>query len=525
MGRKAWRLGMVVLSLLPIFLLLAGCAGQKVENQGVYTIADTTGDWGFPSPYGHYPRGPGYVRMSFIFDTLIWKDAQGFVPALAREWQYDPQDNAYIFHLNQNVTWHDGHKFTSKDVVFTVDYMRKHPYQWVDTSVIKKAEALDEYTVKLGLSKPYAPFLSNIAGTLPILPAHIWQNVEEPEKFQQKEAVIGTGPFKLVDYNREQGTYLYEAYDNYYQGKPRVSKLKFVKISEEMAAAAIRQKQVNAASPPPELTEDLKKEGFKILRGTHDWVAKLLINHRKGPLSKREFRQALALAIDREALVKVALRGFGLAGSPGLIPPDNPWYNARVEQYNYNPSKAEELLASLGYTRQRNYLARDGQILELELLFRGTGSRSSEERVAELVKEQLEKVGIKVNLRSLEAKTLDNRVKEWKFDLALSGHGGLGGDPEILNRVISGQGFNSARYDKSEELNSLLAKQNLEMDLEKRRQLVNQIQEIYAREMPALPLYYPTSYWAHDGRIELYFTPGGVGSGVPNPLNKMAFVK
>ncbi|GFN22791.1 ABC transporter substrate-binding protein [Thermanaeromonas sp. C210] len=524
MIKKVWHLVVAAAGLLLLFLT-AGCGAQKAENQAVYTVADSTGDWGFPTPYGHYPRGPGYVRMSLVFDTLVWKDAQGFVPALAREWRYDPQENAYIFRLAENVTWHDGRPFTAKDVVFTIDYTRRHPYQWVDTSIIQKAEALDNYTVKLSLSQPYAPFLSDIAGTLPILPAHIWQNVEEPEKFQDKQAAIGTGPFKLVDYNREQGTYLYEAYDQYYRGKPAIQKLRFVKVAEEVAGAALEKKQVNATSVPPEVVDDLRKEGFKVLTGSHDWVAKLMINHRKEPLSSREFRQALALAIDRKQLVEVALRGHGLPGSPGLIPPDSSWYNPGAEQYGYNPARAQELLAGLGYTRRGDYLTRDGQVLELELLFRGTGSSMAEQRAAELVKEQLERIGIKINLQSLEAKTLDNRVKEWKFDLALSGHGGLGGDPRILNRVTLEQGINSARYTNNEELSAVLARQLLEMDLEKRRQLVNRAQELYAREMPALPLYYPTSYWAHDGLVGLYYTWGGVGSGVPIPLNKLAFVR
>jgi peptide/nickel transport system substrate-binding protein len=221
----------------------------------------------------------------------------------------------------------------------------------------------------------------------------------------------------------------------------------------------------------------------------------------------------------------VALRGQGLAGSPGLIPPDSSWYNPSVEQYEYNPTKAQELLEQLGYTRQGNYLTKDGRVLELELLFRGTGSSISEQRAAEIIKEQLERIGIKINLHSLESKTLDNRVKEWKFGLALSGHGGLGGDPRILNRVTLEQGINSARYPNSEELSSVLAMQLEEMDLGKRRELVKRAQELYAREMPALPLYYPTSYWAHDGLVSLYYTWGGIGSGVPNPLNKLAFVK
>ncbi|KKM09604.1 ABC transporter substrate-binding protein [Clostridiales bacterium PH28_bin88] len=513
-------------------LALAGCGGpgSGIGNKEItYTIADPTGDWGFPSPHAHYSRGPGYIRMSLIFDTLVWKDDQGYVPALAKSWQYLKEENAYLLELQRGVTWHDGKKFTAGDVVFTFQYMQKHPYQWVDTTIVNQAEAIDDHTVKLYLSKPYAPFLTNVLGTLPILPEHIWKGVENPEQFQEKEALVGTGPFQLVDYNKEQGIYLYAANENYYQGKPQVGQLKFIKMGEQVAASALQQQQVNAAQVPPELVGALEKEGFQILEGSHDWVAKLMINHRRDPLAQTEFRQALAYAIDRQALVEICLRGHGLAGSPGLLPPDNPWYNPAIEPYGYNPARAGEILAGLGYTRQGDYYRKDGRVLELELLIRGGTAATAGapgEREGELVKEQLERAGIKVNLRSLEAKTLDSRVGEWQFDLALSGHGGLGGDPQqSLNQSILGQGFNSARYEGSELLNGLLQSQLREMDEDKRRELVAGVQEHYAREMPAIPLYYPTWYWVHDGSVPLYYTTGGVGSGVPVPVNKMAFLK
>ncbi len=531
-GKGFGRLLALGTALSLLVFAVAGCGAEKASREAapsseriaVYTVADDTGDWGFPSPYAHYSRGPGYVRMSFIFDTLVWKDDKGYVSALAESWEYLKDENAYIFKLRKDVTWHDGEKFTARDVVFTFNYIKEHPYQWVDSSVVEKAEAVDDYTVKVYLSKPYAPFVDNVACTLPILPEHVWKDVQNPEQFQEEKALIGTGPFKLVDYNKAQGTYLYEAYDDYYLGKPKVKQLKFVKVSEEMAASALKQKQVNAASIPPELVDEMKKEGFTILEGAHDWNAKLMINHKKPPLNDKRFRQALAYAIDREQIVATCLRGHGLAGSPGLLPPDNPWFSPATEQYPYNPAKAQELLESLGYVKKGSYYQKDGKVLELELLVAG-GTGSPGEREGEMIKQQLEKVGIKVNLRSLDSKTLDSLVNEWKFDLALSGHGGLGGDPDTLSRSIIGQGFNSARYTSNETLVSLLKKQQQEMNKEERKKLIAEIQKVYAEEVPALTVYYPTWYWAHDGKVELFYTWQGIAVGVPIPLNKLAFVK
>ena len=104
-----------------LLLLLCSTSIAADETIDVLTIADPTGDWGFPSPYGHYSRGPGYVRMSMIFDTLVWKDQNGYVPALAESWQLE--DDAYVFNLRKNVSWHDGDPFTAKDVVFTINYI------------------------------------------------------------------------------------------------------------------------------------------------------------------------------------------------------------------------------------------------------------------------------------------------------------------------------------------------------------------------------------------------------------------
>lgn len=108
--------------------------------------------------------------------------------------------------------------------------------------------------------------------------------------------------------------------------------------------------------------------------------------------------------------------------------------------------------------------------------------------------------------------------------MSIYGHGGLY-EPSILKRVILDEGFNSARYTSNETLNQCLEAQLTEMDAEKRKELVFQIQEIYAEDLPALTLYYPKSYSAHDGTINLFYTMNGVAIGIPVPLNRMSFVK
>jgi peptide/nickel transport system substrate-binding protein len=521
-GLRSLPLKLTVIIMAAILLLLPACPNGKAPASSPidsYTIADSAGDWGYPSPYAHYSRGPGYVRMSFIFETLVWKDATEFVPQLAREWDYNADDNSYTFRLQENVKWHDGADFTADDVVFTYNYTKEHPYQWVDNSIVEYAEALDNYTVKLYLSRPYAPFFQDVAGAQPIIPKHIWENVTTPEEFLTPEAVIGTGPYMLADYSQEHGTYLYQANDSYYLGQPAVGEIKFVKVATEMTPAALEAGSVNAAAIPAEVVPDIEAAGFTIITDPPSWNGKLTINHQKEPLSSKEFRQALAYAIDRQALVQVVFRGNAIGGSPGMLPPTSVWYNPDTPQYQYDPDKARQLIEGLGYNRLDNgYFARDGQPLKLSLI-----AAADYKDLGQFITQQLEQLGIDIDFQTLEAKTVDARVDAWDFDLSIYGHGGIF-DPSILQRTTLGEGFNSARYTADAELTQLLQAQLTEMDPAKRKEMVFRIQQLYADDLPALTLYYPKSYWAHDGSLPLYYTMDGIAVGVPIPLNRMCFV-
>jgi len=507
---------------------LAGClAAFLVLSQAVswaqavtYTIADTTGDWGYPTPHRHYPRGPGYVRMSLIFDTLTWKDSEGeVIPALAERWRYLEDENAYVFTLNRNATWHDGKPLTADDVVFTVDYVKTYPMAWIDPKIVRRAVTLDSDTVKFILSRRHAPFLTDIAGTMPILPRHIWAEVTGPRSFGGDKALVGTGPFKLVDYDRSQGSYLYEANPKYYGGSPLVYRLRFIKVGTEMVAAALRQGQVDAGSIPPDLADRMKQTGFRVIQAPYGWHLKLVMNHTVPPLDQTAFRQALAHAIDREALVEITQRGHARVGNPGFVPPDSLWHNPEVASYDYDRERARLLLEEAGCQVQSDKVLWNGSPLRLQLL-----SQPQFKDLGLFVKGQLEGLGIHIDLQSLEPKTVDSRVLHWQFQLALSGHGGLY-EPSFLKRAVLDEGFNSARYQGNTELTRLILAQMEEMDPARRREIVFRAQELYAEDLPNLTLYYPNWYWAHNGKVGISYTRSGIAIGIPLPLDKQAFVE
>ena len=518
--------------LLALAIGLIGTIGQAAHARiKEVRIADSKGDWGYPNPYRHYPRGPGYVRMSWVFDTLIWKNEKGYIPALAGEWTYDAKALSFTFGLREGVKWHDGKPFSSEDVVFTINYFKKHPYTWVPMNAVSEVEAKGKNKGIIKLKKPYAPFLAYIGGGMPILPQHIWENVSEPRKHSDPKAFIGCGPYKFIDFDKAKGTYLYEAFEEYYQGRPKADRLIYIKAGKPLMALSTGE--VDLANIRPDMGAPLKKKGMVILKNARGWNKKLMINHMKPPFNDKRFRHALAYAINQQEIIDKAHRGFGCPASFGLLSPDHEFYDPNTPAYAPDPAEARNILESLGYVKGPDgFYTKDNKPLKVEILSSNitVAGESIPDRDGEVIKHQLEAVGIHIDLVNMDQATTDGRIKKWNFDLAISGHGGLLGDARILNRMINPKvtgSVNSARFGANKELLRLLRAQVAEMDVTKRKALVYKIQEIYADEVPAISLYYPASMAAYNPKkgIKWYYTQGGISLGIPIAQNKMSLVK
>jgi peptide/nickel transport system substrate-binding protein len=470
--------------------------------------------------------------MSWVFDTLVWKDQKGYIPALADSWNYEPATMTFQFHLNPRAKWHDGRPVTADDVAFTVGYYQKHPYRFIKTTGIGAVSVKDAHTVLIKLSKPYAPFLSDVGGTMPVLPRHIWEGVANPEDYRDPRAYTGSGPYMFRDFDKTRGSYLFEAFPDYYQGRPTVEKLIYVRSGKPLIALV--NGEADMANIQPEMGEALVKKGLKVIGDERGWVKKLLINHRKAPLNDKRMRQALAYLINQKEIIDQGRRGFATPASYGLLSIDHDMYNQDTPTYPYNLQKARSIIGSLGFKRGKDgFFQKDSKKLSFTLLSSNiaAGGESVADRDGEIIKRQLERGGIAVELTNMEQATTDARIKKWDFDLAVSGHGAMTGDPVILNEMISsaygGGSVTSARYDEDPELNKLLEKSLVEMDQAGRKKIVRQIQKIYAQDLPAIPLYYPQSKAAYNPRkgVDWFYTKGGIGKGVPLPQNKMALIK
>ncbi|WP_243113801.1 ABC transporter substrate-binding protein [Desulfofundulus salinus] len=502
-------LAVLVLVLSSIFLM-CGCgakqAGQagagKAKEQGqVDVIRLAGGDWGYPTPYAVYPRGPGGFKMCLIFDGLLERDEKGLIPWLAEKYEVKEGGKQYLFTVRNGVKWQDGKPLTAEDVKFTFDYATKNPMVWgaLDKKDIQKVEIVGDRQVLITVTEPNAAMLYKL-GMVRIIPKHIWEKVDNPKEFTAPEAVIGTGPYRLTEYSKEHGTYRFEAFDGFWGPKQRVKVIEFVPVSEEVLA--FEKGEIDLAGITPDVLPRFQKDPqYKIVKSPAFWGYRLLFNMKDYPiLQHKELRQAIAYAIDAQELIDKVARGAAVPGSAGILPPDHVMYNPGVKQYKPDLQKAGELLAKLGYDKlDENGIRQNqkGEKLSFNLLV-----SSGEVRLAEVLKEQLARAGIEIKVQSVDMKTRDARVRENKYELAITGHGGWGNDADYLRERFASYSKGGALMAsapgtpgyQNEELNALLDKQRLEFNDQKRKELIFKAQEILAEDVPEIPLYYTTGY-------------------------------
>jgi peptide/nickel transport system substrate-binding protein len=484
-------------------------------------------DVGFPTPFAFSTLGPGgVVRLTLIYDTLVWKDDRGLIPWVAEAWRTNRDGTAYVFTLRPGVRWHDGRPLTAHDVQFTFEYYRRHPFAWADTSMVSHVEVRDRHAVVVHLTQPFAPFLENVAGVAPIIPEHIWRGVEHPEREQELRMAVGSGPYRLADYRPERGQYRFVAVDDYFRGRPHIGEIQYMVTPAERQVLAVQNGQVDQAMAT---TYDVARAFaghpyLRVLETEPLSIARLMFHLDRPPTSLRSFRRAVAHALDRRRIGETITRGPAPVGSPGVVPPTDAWYNERVAQYPYDPPLARALLGETGYLdRDRDgWLEdRDGVPLQIELV-------ASAGREAELIQQMLRQVGIDVRIRAVDPATRAQLGSEGRFQMLLATHTGSGGDPDYLRTWFVGaeaSQFARGSAMRSPEYTRLARLQARTLDPGARRRLVHRMQMMLTEELPTLPLYYRRFFWIYDSRK---FTPiatrGGVLNAIPLADNKLVFL-
>lgn len=521
-------------------IYLGSCGGgtqdEGGEKSGNLILAGE--DVGFPSPFA-YMRGPGYVQTSFIYDTLLWKDRSGeYLPWIASGFEASEDGRMYTFTVREGISWHDGVPLTAQDVAFTFEYFAENREEISPTVIItpvpdiEEVRATDERTVVFRLRNPVATFLQFAgAGAVPIVPRHIWSEIDDPARESDLGVLVGSGPYRLEAYEPGQGTYLYTAFDEHFLGRPVVRRIEYRPVDDELSA--LMAGQIDQASQPglrPPALEPFRQnpelEVIEAPEGNNGFG--LYWNLAEGgALADVRFRRACALGIDRQDIVSRLFGGNGTVGNPGWVPPGNP-FHVDVEQYAYDPQAANRLLDEAGYQRGAEGVRNDpdGEALRFTLLL----NNETPMPAVELIVADLRELGVELTPEALDPPTFNERMIMGESEMSVISFGGMNTDqqPDYLREVYSSrtQTTQHAQGYENEEFDRLAQEQLTTLDTAQRKEIAARMQQIIASDLPLLPVVYPTSFTIVSTRAfeGWYYTEGGVGGTVPSVNNKHAFV-
>ncbi len=416
-------------------------------------------------------------------------------PYLAREWHTSDDGLTVTLKLVEGATFHDGMPITSKDVAFSIRTVQEnHPFKTMYAPV-ERVETPDDHTAVIRLSKPHpALLLAMSSQLLPIIPEHVYGDGQDPKSHpRNSQDVVGSGPFKLVEFKRDEHIILERYEDFFIEGRPYVDKI-VMRILKDGSARTIAlengEVHLSAFEQNARDLNRLKKkehllvtpDGYAAI-GPIAWLA---FNTQSEPTSDKRVRQAIAYAIDREFLLNAIYLGTSQEARTG-IHPGSPFYEAGVEPYDLDLDKANEILDEAGYPR-----GADGMRFGLTLDYGWSGIKAP----AEYVKPALKKIGIDVTVRAApDFPTWAKRVSNHEFDMTWDVVFNWG-DPVIgvhrtylSTNVKKGVIWSNTQGYANPEVDALLDQAGQEMDPEKRKALYSRFQKIVAEDLPV--------YWTY----------------------------
>lgn len=422
------------------------------------------------------------------------------VGVLAESWSVAEDGRTVTFHLRKNVTWHDGKPFTSADVKFTLEKVlsRMNPQGQAIFANLQEVATPDEHTAVVRLSSP-APYMMNgLAGFIsPMLPKHIYDDGQEMMRHSALAQPIGTGPFMFEEWQK--GSHiLLKRNPNYWQdGKPQLGQVVFRVIPDPaVRAVAFERGEVDLGPmwpvPLPEM-ERLTKgnsnlvaepRGYALMSG----VLYLGFNTRSGPFADVRVRQAVAHAINRAGLAKIAWRGVVTPGVSPISDQLTTFHIQPQEQYPFDVKRAETLLDEAGYKRGAGGI-------RFKAVYDPLLWDDSYRRSADYVRQALRTVGIDLEVRAQDIGAFIRRI--WTDgDFQMYSHGSFNtADPTIgvqrlywSKAILKGVPFSNGSGYANPEMDKLWEQAQIEVNAEERKQVFAKIQEIGMRDLPYLPL-------------------------------------
>jgi len=439
---------------------------------------------------------------------------------LAESFEVSPDQKTIIFRLKKGVKWEDGVPVTAYDVEFGFKLITNPeiPSAYAsDFLEVKKFEVLDPYTFKVTYKKPFALALPSW-GNLVVLPKHLLEGKDL--KYLQTHfgrKPVGNGPFKLAEWIPQREIKL--TYNPLYsEGRPYLNGIIYRIIPDpttlfmELTSGGVDWIGLTPLQYLKLQRDEKLKKNFQIYRYLAFAYTYIGYNLRDPLFKDKRVRKALCYAIDKEKVVRGALLGQGIPAY-GPYKPDAWFYNPEVEKScPYNPQKALELLYQAGFKKGKDgLLYKEGRPFEFTLLTnQGNLSRLL---AAQIIKEELAKIGIRVNIRVLEWTTLIHQfIDKRRFQAVILGWT-TGPDPDLYDifhsSKVKSPGLNFIGYE-NKEVDRLLEEGRYTLDREKRKRIYYKLQEILAEDQPYTFLYIPMSLEAIHKRFR-GISPSAIG--------------
>src|SRR3954464_7563576 len=411
------------------------------------------------SPENFYPgintTGTSFDGNEPIYNRIVEFERGGtkVVPGLAEKWEISPDGLVYTFHLRNGVKWHSQgafkppRDFNADDVLFAFDRQWKEtdPYFKVTSSnhsyfndmgmpkLLKSVDKLDDYTVRITLNKPEAPFLADLA-----MPYAAIQSKEyaiamlkagTPEKLDQEP--IGTGPFFLLQYQKD-AVIRYKAFPQYWGGKAKIDDLVYAITPDASVRWAKLQKGECHVMPypnPADLEAIKKDPNGEVLEHPGLTVGSLAYTVTKKPFDDVRVRKAVNMAINKKAILDAVYLGTGIAAKNPL-PPSMSAYNDAIKDDPYDPEGAKKLLATAGLA--------NGFEMDLWAMPVQRPYNPNAKRIAELMQSDLAKIGVKAEIKTFEWGEYRKRMQAGEHQMGMLGWTGDNGDPDNFLAVLLG---------------------------------------------------------------------------------------
>lgn len=489
------------ITVLAVWLVVSGpFASSGGERQRPYTEA-IVGQPARASPLFAYLNDADRDIVSLVFSGLTRLGPDGQVlPDLAESWEISEDGRSVTFHLRGGVSWHTGVPFTSADVIFTYGLLADpklggDPDQaglWQRVS----CSAPDDLTVLCRLPEPYSPFMAY--ATAGIVPKHLLEGEDvaalRDNPFNQ--APIGTGPYQMAQFSNTQ--VVLRANPNYHLGMPGIPEIRLRFYPDYSSATAdVIRGEADAILLNPEASAT----DFDALTGARDIKAYsanrtaytiLYLNNGEPPLNEQPVREAIARAIDIDAIIGGVLGGRATRASSPIAP--GTWaFNPDVKPYGQSTGKARDLLEAAGWTlpEGKNVRERSGKELRISLM---TDQNALRGAVADELARQLAKVGIAVTVVRQDSTSL---VRDYliprQYEAAIFGWD-PGPDPDPYpawhSSQATGNGRNLAGF-ADDQADAIMEKARQSWDLDERQRLYYTFQTIFQNDVPSIPLYYP----------------------------------